>query len=118
VPSCYDKCAEGWPPVLAGEEDVELAGVDESLVTTVKRKDGGKQLMIGKSPVYEFKKDGDGTWRGQGLQNKWFVIQPNSKANKSCLPNRSGQQGNNGGGNNNDDSSSGGGNNGGGGYGY
>jgi hypothetical protein len=49
--------------------------VDPSLVTTVDRPDGSKQLKIGKWPLYFYTGDGaPGDANGQGVNGKWFAI--------------------------------------------
>ena len=64
-----------------------LEGIDQSLVSTFKRSDGGVQLAVDGWPLYRFAKDlKPGVWKGQGNNGVWFVIQPNGKKNLSCLP--------------------------------
>jgi predicted lipoprotein with Yx(FWY)xxD motif len=85
--TCYDECQKKWPPVLQ-EDDVELSGIDESKISTVTRKDGTKQLKLGKWPLYRWYKDKPGKWRGQGMGDVWFIVTPTGTASKSCLPAR------------------------------
>jgi predicted lipoprotein with Yx(FWY)xxD motif len=83
-----EPCLSAWPAALVAEGTTPtLEGIDQSLVSTFKRSDGGTQLAIDGWPLYRFAKDGEaGKWRGQGNGNVWFVIQPNGKKNLSCLP--------------------------------
>ena len=74
--TCYDKCAESWPPLLA--EDATLTagpGLDASKLTTVDRTDGTKQVKYGDWPLYYFAGDSKaGDTNGQGVGTKWYVV--------------------------------------------
>jgi predicted lipoprotein with Yx(FWY)xxD motif len=80
TPTCYDACAENWPPV---EPEGTLSvgdGLDASLLTTVDRTDGTKQLKYGDWPLYYFAGDNAaGDTNGQGLNTKWYVIGADGK---------------------------------------
>lgn len=71
--SCYDSCAETWPPFTG---DVSVAGdVDEALVGTTERTDGTPQVTYAGMPLYYYVQDqqpGDVT--GQGVGGVWWVI--------------------------------------------
>ncbi|WP_328326374.1 hypothetical protein OHA70_37955 [Kribbella sp. NBC_00382] len=78
--NCDGGCAAMWPPVLAGSGTPQLAGVDASLVGTVTRTDGSKQLTLAGSPVYEFAKDGKaGEAKGQAVGGTWWVVGADGK---------------------------------------
>lgn len=80
VSTCFDACAAAWPAVIVTPGFTPLAGVDPSLVTTVDRPDGSKQLKIGKWPLYFYTGDGaPGDANGQGVNGKWFAIDGNCK---------------------------------------
>ncbi|HEX2153756.1 MAG TPA: hypothetical protein VHL52_07250 [Acidimicrobiia bacterium] len=73
--TCYDACAETWPPltgdVTAGE------GADESLLGTVERTDGSTQATYNDWPLYYYAPDEEpGDVSGQGVGDNWFVIDP------------------------------------------
>jgi hypothetical protein len=54
-----------------------LEGVDQSLVGTVVRKDGSKQLTLKGWPLYEFSNDkAPGQANGQGSGGTWFAVTP------------------------------------------
>jgi predicted lipoprotein with Yx(FWY)xxD motif len=80
TPTCYDSCAENWPPALAEGTPTVGAGLDAALLTTVDRTDGTKQLKYGDWPLYYFAGDNAaGDTNGQGLSSKWYVIGADGK---------------------------------------
>jgi predicted lipoprotein with Yx(FWY)xxD motif len=86
--NCKDKCAQIWPPVLSNDGNIpQLEGIDSSLVGTIDRADGGKQVTIGGWALYRYIGDKTpGKWTGQGVGATWFVVSPNGKKNLTCLP--------------------------------
>ena len=85
--NCNGDCAKVWPPAITGDGEPTLDGVDESLVGTVTRADGTKQLTLKGWPLYRYIGDKKaGQWKGQNVGGKWFVIQPNGTKNLTCLP--------------------------------
>jgi len=71
--TCYDDCAELWPPlegaVSAGD------GLDESLVGTTERTDGTTQATYNGHPLYLYTPDGGpGPTTGQGVGDVWWVV--------------------------------------------
>ena len=52
--NCEGDCLAKWPAVPAGDGTPQLDGIDASLVSTVTRSDGSKQLAIGGLPLYLF----------------------------------------------------------------
>jgi predicted lipoprotein with Yx(FWY)xxD motif len=84
--NCEGQCAVTWPPVLSNNAP-QLQGVDPALVSTVKRADGTDQVTLDGWPLYTYSKDeAPGQWKGQGVGNTWFVVQPDGKRNLECLP--------------------------------
>jgi predicted lipoprotein with Yx(FWY)xxD motif len=80
VSNCYDACAMAWPPLLAEGKQLTFTGVDQSMVGTVTRKDGTKQVTINKWPVYTYAKDAAvGEAKGQGMGGTWFAVTPEGK---------------------------------------
>lgn len=75
-PSCYDACAQAWPPVLV--DGAELPdGLDPEIYSVVERNDGTWQLAAGDWPLYRFGGDGaKGDLNGQGSGGKWFATAP------------------------------------------
>ncbi|WP_229069455.1 hypothetical protein [Actinoplanes sp. DH11] len=85
--NCNGECAEIWPPVLTNDGEPAVDGVDESLVGTVTRADGTKQLTLKGWPLYRYIGDKKpGQWKGQNVSGKWFVITPKGTKNLTCLP--------------------------------
>jgi predicted lipoprotein with Yx(FWY)xxD motif len=84
--NCAGNCAKVWPPAIT-DGNTTLSGIDEELIGSVTRPDGTRQLTIDGWAVYRYIGDKKaGQWTGQGVGNKWFVIAPDGKRNKSCLP--------------------------------
>ncbi len=80
VSNCDGTCATLWPPVEATTNQVQLSGIDKSLIGTVVRKDGTKQLTIGGWPLYRYAKDtAPGQANGQGVGKTWFAATPQGK---------------------------------------
>jgi predicted lipoprotein with Yx(FWY)xxD motif len=73
VSTCYDDCADLWPPlegpVSAGE------GVDSALIGTTERTDGTVQATYNGHPLYSYTPDGGaGPTSGQGVGDVWWVV--------------------------------------------
>ncbi|MET9892567.1 hypothetical protein ABZZ47_20610 [Streptomyces sp. NPDC006465] len=74
--SCYDTCAQVWPPATT-QGGVTTNGVDKSLVSTVKRTDGSTQLTLAGWPLYRYAKDDEPKEAyGQGVDGTWFAVTP------------------------------------------
>ncbi|WP_174262509.1 hypothetical protein [Actinoplanes sp. OR16] len=85
--NCNGDCAEIWPAALTNDGEPSLDGVDESLVGTVTRADGTKQLTLKGWPLYRYIGDKKpGQWKGQNVSGTWFVITPEGTKNLTCLP--------------------------------
>jgi len=73
-------CVQAWPPVLTNGAPKAGAGVNESLLGTIKRRDGTSEVTYAGHPLYYFvsdKKPGDVT--GQGIDAfgaPWYVVAP------------------------------------------
>src|SRR5918992_1294541 len=77
TPTCYDDCAQMWPPFEEAQSGVFLPGegVDESLFGTVARDDGTQQVTYNDLPLYRFADDkAVGDVNGQGLGDVWWVL--------------------------------------------
>ncbi|MFC5750393.1 SCO0930 family lipoprotein [Actinomadura rugatobispora] len=96
--NCTDQaCAEAWPPVMTGQGQIEVKGVDENLVGKVRRPDGAWQVTLGGWPLYRFAQDdGPGDVKGQGKSNAWFAAAPDGK--KATAPQQAQPDRNEGGG--------------------
>jgi predicted lipoprotein with Yx(FWY)xxD motif len=49
---CYGECAEAWPPVLTDGTPKADDGVKASLLGTIKRRDGQRQVTYAGRPLY------------------------------------------------------------------
>lgn len=79
-PTCYDQCAQTWPPLVAAGDVTAGAGVDEALLGTVPRDDGGEQVTVNGWPLYFFANDSEpGDTNGQGLGDNWWVVSPDGE---------------------------------------
>ncbi len=80
--TCDGDCAKKWPPVPA-DDATAGEGVDKSLLGSVTRSDGTKQLTIGGWPAYRFAKDTQaGDTNGQGVGGTWYALAPDGKKAK------------------------------------
>ncbi len=68
--SCYDQCAENWPPLIASEG---AAAYDEYGLT--ERTNGTMQWTYDGKPLYLFIKDAaPGDTAGDGVKDVWHVV--------------------------------------------
>ncbi|MEM9714539.1 MAG: hypothetical protein AAGA17_20115, partial [Actinomycetota bacterium] len=56
-PTCFDACADAWPPVLVGPDWNVGPDLDLGIFATIDRGDGTTQLVAGKWPLYYFAGD-------------------------------------------------------------
>src|SRR5690606_38307006 len=80
---CVDACANNWPALLVGDDGVATAGsgVDQALLGTTTRADGGVQITYNGHPLYTFRRDtAEGTTRGQKLGDAYFLVSPKGDA--------------------------------------
>jgi predicted lipoprotein with Yx(FWY)xxD motif len=80
--ACSGICASYWPPLLANGKTA-ATGVKASLLGTIRRADGKKQVTIAGHPVYLFSGDSKrGQTNGEGLTDfgaSWYALSPNGK---------------------------------------
>jgi predicted lipoprotein with Yx(FWY)xxD motif len=78
--NCYDACAEAWPPLVTGGEPQAGERADKSLIGTIERQNGDKQVTYGGWPLYYFVQDqGAGEATGQdkhGFGGEWYLVTP------------------------------------------
>jgi len=76
TPSCYDQCAQAWPPVLVDSAELP-EGLDPAVFSTTERIDGTFQLVAGDWPLYTYFEDAaPGDVVGQGSGGVWYVVDP------------------------------------------
>jgi predicted lipoprotein with Yx(FWY)xxD motif len=79
-PTCYDDCAQTWPALEAEGEPVAGDGIDESLLGTVERTDGGTQVSYNDLPLYHYAGDeAAGDTNGQGISDVWWLLSPDGE---------------------------------------
>lgn len=82
--TCYQQCAQAWPPVIAQSPPQAGQGLNPALLTAAPRQDGRMQVMYGKWPLYYFSGDQQaGQTNGQGSKGVWFVVGANGKLVKA-----------------------------------
>lgn len=78
--NCEGDCLAKWPVVAAGDGTPQLDGIDASLVSTVTRSDGSKQLAVAGLPIYLFASDTKaGDAKGQAVGGVWWVVGADGK---------------------------------------
>jgi predicted lipoprotein with Yx(FWY)xxD motif len=79
---CYDDCAEAWPPVFTDGRPRAGKGVRDSLLGTVKRRDGRLQVTYAGQPLYFYAHEGPGEVRCHNVNLNggfWWVVGPSGK---------------------------------------
>ncbi len=74
--TCYNACASLWPPFYA-ENITVPEGLNMTDFKDATREDGTKQTAYKGWPLYFYSKDmKKGDVLGEGLLDKWFVVNP------------------------------------------
>jgi len=79
--ACYGTCAKRWPPYYAPKGSLSVgAGLKRSLLGTVKRKNGRRQVTYAGRPLYYYVSDtGPGIIRCQNVVEfggRWLIVRP------------------------------------------
>jgi predicted lipoprotein with Yx(FWY)xxD motif len=78
--TCFGECATDWPPLRAGDKPTVGRGAHASLVATIARADGGREVTYKGHPLYLYAGDtAPGQVNGQGViafGAKWFAMSP------------------------------------------
>ena len=82
--ACYGACAKAWPPYFAPKGTLTVgAGLKKSLLGTIKRKNGRRQVTYAGKPLYYYVGD---TKPGQILcqdvveyGGRWLIVRPTGK---------------------------------------
>jgi predicted lipoprotein with Yx(FWY)xxD motif len=81
--ACSGGCAAYWPPLMTAAKPVAGAGVKKSLLGTIRRSNGKKQVTYNGHPLYRFVQDTRaGQTKGQDTHffgGGWYVISPSGK---------------------------------------
>jgi predicted lipoprotein with Yx(FWY)xxD motif len=74
--TCYDACADLWPPV-PGDSAIS-SDLEASIFGTTPRTDGSEQLTVNGMPLYLYTPDATpGDTTGQNFGGVWFVVDGN-----------------------------------------
>ena len=79
---CYGECARAWPPVLTNGRPRGANGVRRSLLGTVKRRNGTRQVTYAGKPLYYYAHEGSGEVRCHNVNLNggfWWVVGANGK---------------------------------------
>ena len=78
--ACSGACAAYWPPLIASSKPRAVTGAKQSLLGTIRRADGRRQVTYRHHPLYRFSGDtGKGQTNGQSLDDfggEWWVLSP------------------------------------------
>jgi predicted lipoprotein with Yx(FWY)xxD motif len=78
--SCSDSCTTYWPPLITAAAPAATGGATASMLGTITRSDGSKQVTYSGHPLYYFLKDSSpGDVKGQGndaFGAKWWIVSP------------------------------------------
>ena len=78
--ACSGACAAYWPPLIASGKPHAVTGAKASLLGTIRRSDGRRQVTYRHHPLYKYAGDGaKGQTNGQGLDDfggEWWVLSP------------------------------------------
>lgn len=79
---CYGECARAWPPVLANGKPRAAKGVRKSLLGTVTRRNGRRQVTYAGKPLYYYAHEGPGEVRCHNVNLNggfWWVLAPDGR---------------------------------------
>jgi predicted lipoprotein with Yx(FWY)xxD motif len=82
--ACYGECARRWPPYYAPKGTLRVgAGLKRSLLGTVKRRNGRRQVTYAGRPLYYYVGDtGPGVIRCQDVYEfggRWLLVRPSGR---------------------------------------
>ena len=81
--ACSDICTAYWPPVLTNSKAIAIKGAKQSLIGSIARADGSRQVTYAGRPLYLFSGDTRrGQTNGEGLQDfgaAWYALTPSGK---------------------------------------
>ena len=79
---CYGECARAWPPVLTTGTPVAGKGARKSLLGTIRRRDGRRQVTYRGRPLYYYDHEASGEVRCHNVDlhgGLWWVIGADGK---------------------------------------
>jgi len=81
-PRCYGKCAAAWPPVYTKGKPRAGKGVRRSLLGSVRRRGGRRQVTYAGKPLYYYAHEGPGEVLCHNVNlngGLWWVLGPSGK---------------------------------------
>jgi predicted lipoprotein with Yx(FWY)xxD motif len=76
--TCYDACAQAWPPLVTEGEPTAGQGVDKGMLAAFERAHGSMQVAYNGKPLYYFARDENvGDTNGQDVEGfgaEWYLI--------------------------------------------
>jgi predicted lipoprotein with Yx(FWY)xxD motif len=82
VSRCYGKCAAAWPPVFTRGRPVAGRGVRRSLLGSIRRRGGRRQVTYAGRPLYYYAHEGAGEVLCHNVDlngGLWWVVGKNGK---------------------------------------
>lgn len=79
---CYGECAKAWPPVYTKGRPRAADGVRASLLGTIKRRDGRRQVTYAGKPLYYYAHERPGQVLCHNVNlngGLWWVVGPDGK---------------------------------------
>jgi predicted lipoprotein with Yx(FWY)xxD motif len=79
---CYGECAEAWPPVFTDGAPLAGEGVDASLLGTIERRGGERQVTYAGQPLYFYAHEGPGQVLCHDVNlngGLWWVVAPDGR---------------------------------------
>jgi predicted lipoprotein with Yx(FWY)xxD motif len=79
---CYGECAEAWPPVFTDGKPVAGRGIRRSLLGTMRRRGGRRQVTYAGNPLYYYAHEDPGEVLCHNVNlngGLWWVVGPNGK---------------------------------------
>ncbi|HKO15492.1 MAG TPA: hypothetical protein VJU87_04585 [Gemmatimonadaceae bacterium] len=81
--ACDSACARDWPPFAAQGTPAAGDSVKTSMLSTITRKDGSRQVTYNGMPLYHYAKDtGPGDTKGENVKEfgaEWYLVSPAGK---------------------------------------
>ena len=81
--ACSGVCTSYWPPFVTKGKSIAVKGAKQSLLGTIRRGDGSRQVTYAGHPLYFFSGDTQsGQTNGEGLKDfgaGWYVLMPSGK---------------------------------------
>lgn len=79
---CYGECAEAWPPVYTRGVPRAARGARQSLLGSIERRDGRRQVTYAGRPLYYYVNEGPGEVRCHNVDlngGLWWVVGPDGR---------------------------------------